>query len=787
MAGAYPHLSFSKEVPLTPRRSRGGFGSKIKCDDPKGHGQKLQDQVISFQEAIASQVGGNNSRNLIKIKLTEKMSFEDITKHGISIIAQEDETVYLAFADEQQLNEFNSRLARLVEGEHVTYTNLLFAIDQIDAWSAEDRKSWALHQFGFPTEETFRLDVELWPVGETGSGERNNLIADFEAWLNSSNIQKLDKVNRDSLVMFRLIVNSDHAESLLNHKDIRQVDLPPRTGIEFSQLNIDVNALPPQLNELPDDASKICVLDSGINANHILLQGAVGDSQSFISGEDATDTVGHGTAVAGVALFGDLEERIEANEWTRELWLLSGKVLTQDENGEPVFDEKTIETTLIDAITYFHEEYGCRIYNLSLGNLNAPYKHSHISGMAVTLDELARKLDILIVVSSGNYNGSEIINNWRDDYPSYLLSEDAALIDPAPAANVLTVGSFAKHTMTYAERRYQQQGEINELHVANEGQISPFSRSSQNSKSALKPELLAHGGNFAIPARREGQGWNQISKHLGVVTLNHNPLGSTLLSEFSGTSFSAPYIAHLAGRLLNNYPQASANLLRALLANHANVTHEITSTFETKEQMRRVAGYGVVDEDSLFKSSEEHVVLISEEKIENDKHQFFEIPIPYDYFRKGKATRTITASLAYSPSVRTTRLEYLATKMKFHLVNGESLESVAKAFNNDNKKQIKSISESDGNKRDITQDDRSRGTLQSSTWTFNQFNKPRKLFLVVTRQDQPWAQNLVADEESYALAISITDRENEEAKLYQQISEKLKAREQVKQRAKVNQ
>jgi len=404
----------------------------------------------------------------------------------------------------------------------------------------------------------------------------------------------------------------------------------------------------------------------------------------------------------------------------------------------------------------------------------------------VTADQ-RRKLDILIVVSSGNYNGSEIINNWRDDYPSYLLSEDAALIDPAPAANVLTVGSFAKHTMSYAERRYQPQGEINELHVASEGQVSPFSRSSQNSKSALKPELLAHGGNFAIPARREGQGWSQTSKHLGVVTLNHNPLGNTLLSEFSGTSFSAPYIAHLAGRLLNNYPQASANLLRALLANHANVTQEITSTFETKEQIRRVAGYGVVDEDSLFKSSEEHVVLISEEKIENDKHQFFEIPIPDDYFRKGKATRTITASLAYRPSVRTTRLEYIATKMKFHLINGDSLDSVAKAFNNDNKKVVKSISECDGNKRDLTQDDRSRGTLQSSTWTFNQFNKPRKLFLVVTRQDQPWAQNLVADEESYALAISITDRENEEAKLYQQISEKLKAREEVKQRAKVNQ
>ncbi|MCG3740659.1 S8 family peptidase [Vibrio cincinnatiensis] len=785
MEGAYPHLSFSKEVPLTPRRSRNGFGSTIERDNPKEHAKNLQEQIATFQKVISSQLGGSESRNLIQIKLIEKMSFEEITKHGISIVGQEDQTIYIAFADEQQLHEFNERLSKLVDGEHVTYANLLFAIDKIDAWSAEDRKSWAIKHFGFPSEDTFRVDVELWPLGYVGSAERNSVVDDFVSWLSSESIQCLDKVNRDSLVMFRVNVNLKQAQDLLLHKDIRQVDLPPKTGVDFSQLNVDMNILPPKLNNLTESASKICVLDSGINANHVLLQGAVGDAQSFIEGEDEFDYVGHGTAVAGVALFGDLEERIEANDWTRELWLLSGKVLTKNQYGETEFDTKTIETTLIDAITYFHSEYGCRIFNLSLGNQNAPYQHTHVSGMAVILDELARELDILIVVSAGNFSGSERINNWREDYPHYLLSDDAALIDPAPAVNVITVGAYAKHTATYNERRFQQQGDINELHVANEGQISPFSRSSQSDKAPLKPDLLAHGGNFAISARLDNQGWKPISKHLGVVTLNYRPQGNTLLSEYSGTSFSAPYITHLAGRILNNYPDSSANLLRALLANHAHVTQEISSSFKEKEHVKRVAGYGIVDEESLFRSSEEHVVLISEEEIENDKHQFFELPIPDDYFRKGKATRTITVSLAYSPSVRTTRLEYLATKIKYHLVHGDSLDSVAKSFNNDNKKTIKAIPECDSSKRNLTQDDRSRGTLQSSTWTYNKFNKPRKLFLVVTRQDLPWATNQVKEKESYALAVSITDRENEEARLYQQISEKLQAREKARARAKL--
>ena len=786
MAGVYPHLSFSKELPLKPRRSRNGFGQNIKCDNPKVHGKKLQDQVITFQETLASQFGGDLSRNLIKIQLSEKINFEEISKHGITILGQEDELLYLAFADEQQLNEFNSRLAKLVDGESVSYPNLLYAIDKIDVWSKNDRKSWAVEQFGLPDDDLFRLDVELWPIGDHQSAQRIKLIDDFRSWLEELKIKRLDEVNRDSLVMYRVEVTKVQAEYFFNHKDVRLVDLPPRSGIEHSQLNIDVNQLPVKLNELPETASLICILDSGINANHILLQGAVGDAQSFIDGEDETDKVGHGTAVAGIALFGDIEERIDANEWVRELQILSGKVLSEDQHGNTVFDEKTIESTLVEAITYFHENYNCKIFNLSLGNLNAPYEKTHISGIAVTLDELARDLDIFIVVSSGNYNGSDAVNNWRDDYPNYLLTDDAAIIDPAPAANVLTVGSFAKHTMTFSERRYGNQGDISQLHVANEQQISPFSRSTPKIKGALKPELVAHGGNFAISINPPRPACSFVSKGLGVISLNHHPQGNAILSEFSGTSFSAPYIAHLAGRLLNNYPKASANLLRALLVNHANMPQEIASTFTNKGDSLRVAGYGIVDEDSLFKSSEEHVVLITEERIENDKHQFFELPIPDDYFRKGKAARTISVSLAYHSSVRSTRLEYLATKMKFHLVNSGSLDEVSASFNNENKKIVDSISESDGTKRDITQDIRSRGTLQSSTWSFNQFNKPRKLFLVVTRQDQPWATEQVNEFESYALAVSITDRENEEAKLYEQISQKLQSREQVKQRAKVN-
>ncbi len=124
---------------------------------------------------------------------------------------------------------------------------------------------------------------------------------------------------------------------------------------------------------------------------------------------------------------------------------------------------------------------------------------------------------------------------------------------------------------------------------------------------------------------------------LGVLSCHHQFQGNTLFKELSGTSFAAPYITHLAGRLLNEYPEMSANMLRAMLVNHASVSQEMTQAFpqamresyrnapatRNREIERDVTGYGIIDEDALYRSSENVVVMRCEEQIENNAHQFF--------------------------------------------------------------------------------------------------------------------------------------------------------------------
>jgi len=790
MAGAYEHIRIEKEPLINDRRTRksGNFGG-VSRPDWVAHGRLLGTALKVAAQAARRQPGAEDGNLVLKFSYSGSLDLSKLDKHGVEFVSQEDKTVCVIFASEQGLAEFADHLARLglPEGQELSYQNLLLALDGIGNWSRADRESWAIKQFGFPDTATFRFDVELWPLGGVHSPERVSAVHRFEEWVERQGIRRIDRINRDSLVLYRLEVTKAQAELLLEHRDIRMVDLPPRTGISYQQMDVPVSPHIDGISPPPSGASRVCILDSGVNGNHPLLRAAFGEAASYVEGRDPEDEVGHGTAVAGIVLYGNIEECLAANQWLPELVLYSGKVMTKGAGtDEVVFDEKTIEQTIEKAVEYFAGELGCRIFNLSLGNENVPYDGRHIRGIAYTLDRLAREYDILFVVSAGNFRGTETLPraDWRAEYPEYLLAPESVIIDPAPAMNVLTVGALANHTANVDEQRYGDR-EINALSPATEDQPAPFTRHGPSIKGAIKPDLVAHGGNLATPMRREGQQAKADGRRLGVLTLKHDFIGSTLLKDISGTSFSAPYVTHLAGRLLNNYPRASANLLRALLVNHADVPPACQSAFPEpmREHMREVVGYGKVNVDTLFRSTDDKVVLMAEAAIENNSHQFYELPLPEEFLRSKRATRHITVTLAYCPPVKTTRMEYLATKISYRLVKGDSLDDVQRHFNQKLKKEEESIPDASAPNRTITCQERERGTVQSSIWTLKQLSPKQKWFVVVTRQDKEWGRALCLDEESYALVASVSDHENLEARLYAQIQARI--REQLQARVRL--
>ena len=141
--------------------------------------------------------------------------------------SQEGDEIVLAFVSEAALESFEALLTTLAEGGVPTNQQVFFALRGIDGWRPQDRMGWALRTEGFPAQEAFNLDIELWPP-EDNPREREALWRAFEEWLADKDVAKLDNVKQPGLTLFRVRCDRTQAESLLHHRGVRTVDLTPR-------------------------------------------------------------------------------------------------------------------------------------------------------------------------------------------------------------------------------------------------------------------------------------------------------------------------------------------------------------------------------------------------------------------------------------------------------------------------------------------------------------------------------------------------------------------------------
>lgn len=784
MEETFPHLPLQREAPVNEKRTRQPPQQK-EPDDIRGHGRALLDKLANARDQAAGDVGGFDDRRLFRFSVDKGFNPDDLRKISteIEFVSQEDETVIIGFASDAALEQFEARLSTMASGGYVTNRQVIYALSSVDGWSPEDRKGWALKKQGLPDSTEFFLDIELWPLEDNHQGREQEWVK-FEAWLSQNGIEKKDQVKQPGLTLYRVFCNHAQAEQLFRHRDVRSADLPPSFGLERSIVFQDIQNFP-EISDPGEDAPGVVVLDSGLATGHPLLGASVGDSQSFLPGEGSHDENGHGTHVAGLALYGDFERCLRAGSFVPTLRLFSGRILDKHNQNTTGFVENHIDA----AVRYFTENYRCRIFNLSFGDANKPYLGGHLKGLSVTLDSLARELGVLFVVSAGNHRIGEDSPHgiaWRDNYPNYLLDDAWRIIEPAPALNVLTVGSLAIHNQTYNSQRYPL--DPAELPVAQPSQPSPFTRAGYSVDAAIKPELMAHGGNWALNTR-VGHTLMERVTGLGVVSTNHQfAKGHPFLVEI-GTSMAAPQVAHLAASILREHSDANANFIRALLCLNAVMPEPSQILIKEDKSFRRVCGYGQVQEASLHRSLENAVTLIAGGPIENKRHHFYEIPVPDKFTSAGKRrVREIAVALAYMPPVRSTRIKYRATRIDFRLVTAFDLEHVTTMFNKateeDDYENIPELK-----KATIGQQARSKGTVQADYWHFRQFNtnsklRNQKLFVVVTRNDFPWGESLCDTVEDYSLVVSLRDQKNEEARLYSEIKVQLEARLKARLKAK---
>jgi hypothetical protein len=261
-----------------------------------------------------------------------------------------------------------------------------------------------------------------------------------------------------------------------------------------------------------------------------------------------------------------------------------------------------------------------------------------------------------------------------------------------------------------------------------------------------------------------------------------------VLTQTNGTSLAAPYITHLGARLWREYPEASANQIRALIGINSTWPQASKQLMLSKDpcasevdSLMRLVGYGVVDEDTLFRSAVDSVTVLANDGIENNTVHVYELPLPTTLWAGAQRRREISIALAYTSATRPQRLAYKATRMEFRLVIAATPEEARDAFSNETKGEVSGIKEF-GNPS-IGALRRSAGTLQVDHWSIMQPKsiKTQKAFVVVYRNDQEWAPlTNVQEREAYALAVKVKDRENEQANLYVQMRQILEVSEKIR-------
>ncbi|MFD7991961.1 S8 family serine peptidase [Streptomyces mexicanus] len=172
---------------------------------------------------------------------------------------------------------------------------------------------------------------------------------------------------------------------------VDKVWLDARVHADMAQSNAQIGTPTAWRSGLTGKGVTVAVLDTGVDTGHPDLSGRVGETKSFIEGEDVADRNGHGThvtsTVGGSGAASGGQEKGVAPEAT----LAVGKVLDDQGNGS--------ESEIIAGMEWAARDVRARIVSMSLGSTEPS---DGTDPMARALDTLTQETGALFVVAAGN-------------------------------------------------------------------------------------------------------------------------------------------------------------------------------------------------------------------------------------------------------------------------------------------------------------------------------------------------------------------------------------------------
>jgi hypothetical protein len=515
-----------------------------------------------------------------------ELAFESLSREnrGIELfnVRHDDQLTYATvFVPDGKLGHFDNLIRDYLDekrdrkGHAHDNKALINTIQQIRAASLRALWTDDLEVFPATDDETFWWEVWL-PI----RADRSATVANFHKLANAQGFEiapgKLEFPER-TVLLVRTSAGA-MSRSMMTLNSIAELRRAKVTAEFFGAMMPEEQ--PAWLRELLDrcqfanadeQVPYVCLLDTGVNNGHPLIAPALADSDlhTVEPAWGMNDAEGHGTAMAGLALVGNVTDALAVDESMEIGYRLeSVKLLPVD--GGNIGDARhhgylTTEAVSRPEITDPHRK---RVFSIAV-TARDNRDRGRPSAWSAAVDRLAVDVDDdgatprLLVVSAGNVHDPKA---WAQS-PSSNSSD--GIHDPAQAWNALTVGAYTNLTdITEPDTDSYKP-------IAPVGGLSPFSTTSSTWQAhwPLKPDVVFEGGNAANDTF--GAVW---LSSLSLLTSHHKP-AERLFTTANATSAATALAARMAAQLMASYPNLWPESIRGLMVHSAEWTDAMQHLF----------------------------------------------------------------------------------------------------------------------------------------------------------------------------------------------------------------
>ena len=594
----------------------------------------------------------------------------------------------------------------------------------------------------------------------------------------------------------------------------------PKAAYGLTNTESVIERLTGRIEHPPEDAPAVAIFDTGVNRGHPLLEGLISpeDVHSWRpewGSDDHRGPNGHGTPMAGLAIYGDLNHRVPDNGPISLTHLgESVKVLPPD-NAEP--NSKDVYGAIMaGAVAQLEQQNPHRARSFCLavtieggGDQGAPSLWSSaIDALAIgeSFDEGDERITYF---RSGNEGARLFLisaGNVREFSADYRRENDRKQVeDPAQSWNALTVGAYTNKGFTTEDKNKDL------LPLARPGELSPFSRTSIDfGRQAwpIKPEVVFEGGNAAL--EETGEVVDQ-AEDLSLLSTCAQ-FRPTPLVAFNMTSAATALCARLVGRLQAEFHDLRAETIRALVVHSARYTDEMLESLQDESsggstkgdrvQLARRCGYGVPDFDRAARSARDALTLVTEQRIrpfakgQRPEIHFHKLPWPIEALQElaEKEVRLrVTLSYFVEPNPsrrgRLGKFRYRSHALRFKVIGStEDLADFSKRLNAANRPRVRrgarmvhapaGPAPKDDDDWWLGSDAHGLGSLHSDVWTGTAQQLSEKRYIAVRPAAGWWNDTNHKRDEGfrvpYSLVVSIeTDEEIGELDLYSEAADNL--------------